>query len=153
MTETTWNPHFAAPTRSVPGESIDDYRARRAAEQLRQDEIRQQELAEQRSAHNTPDMRIRAWEKAHWLRLPSQPAHPVLQAVAAATGLPLALVEEEQRRRAERAQAAATAASTAAAAATAPSAVVAAEASVEPSPEVPASPADAPANPEARGSD
>jgi hypothetical protein len=141
VTETTWNPHFAAPTRSVPGESIDDYRARRAAEQQRQDEIRQQELAEQRSAHNTPDMRIRAWEKAHWLRLPSQPAHPVLQAVATATGLPLALVEEEQRRRAERAQAAATAAATAA------SAAIVAEAAVEPSAEVPASPPDAPANP------
>jgi hypothetical protein len=137
VTETTWNPHFAAPTRSVPGESIDDYRARRAAEQLRQDEIRQQELAEQTSSHNTPDMRIRAWEKAHWLRLPSQPAHPVLKAVATATGLPLALVEEEQRRRAARSQALA--------------AAVAAEAAAEPAPAAPASEPDAPVDPEVTG--
>ena len=64
---------------------------------------RQLMLAEQCSSENTPDVRIRAWEKAHVLSLPSDPAHPVLRSIAICTGLTIAQVQEEQRvRRARR---------------------------------------------------
>jgi hypothetical protein len=60
---------------------------------------RQRVLAEQHSSINPPDVRIRAWEKAHALRLPSDPGHPVLRAVATSTALTIAQVQEEQRAR------------------------------------------------------
>ena len=74
-----------------------------AHEESERAEKRRQELAEQRSDLNSPDVRIRAWEKIHQLRLPSDPAHPVLYVVAVSTGLTLAQVREEQRSRAGRA--------------------------------------------------
>jgi hypothetical protein len=60
---------------------------------------RQLVLAEQCSSENPPDVRIRAWEKAHDLRLPGDPEHPVLRTVAIGTGLTIAQVREEQRAR------------------------------------------------------
>ncbi|HEX4389485.1 MAG TPA: hypothetical protein VH109_12745 [Steroidobacteraceae bacterium] len=57
------------------------------------------DLAEQRSDLNPPDVRIRAWEKLHALRLPGDPSHPVLDVIAISTGLTLAQVQEEQRSR------------------------------------------------------
>ena len=60
---------------------------------------RQLILAEQCSPGNPPDVRIRAWEQAHALCLPSDPAHPVLRAVARSTGLTVEQVQEEQRMR------------------------------------------------------
>jgi hypothetical protein len=78
---------------------------RSAAERLAQEESeraekRRQELAEQRSEVNPPNVRIRVWEKIHQLRLPSDPSHPVLRVIAVSTGLTLADVREEQRIRA-----------------------------------------------------
>lgn len=64
------------------------------AEERRQK--RQLLIAEQTAYENTPDVRIRAWETAHHLRLPSDPEHPVLPAVAICTGLTVAQVQEEQ---------------------------------------------------------
>jgi hypothetical protein len=80
---------------------------RTSAERLAQDkseraEKRRQELAEQRSELNAPDVRIRTWEKVHQLRLPSDPAHPILDVIAVSTRLTLAEVQEEQRTRATR---------------------------------------------------
>lgn len=60
-------------------------------------EKRRQELAEQRSEFNPPNGRIRAWEKTHQLRLPSDPTHPVLSMIAVSAGLTLAEGREEQR--------------------------------------------------------
>lgn len=57
------------------------------------------DLAEQKSIMNPPDVRIRAWEKVHALRLPRDPEHPVLYVVAMSTGLTLAQVQQEQRAR------------------------------------------------------
>jgi hypothetical protein len=71
-----------------------------AHEESERAERRRQELAEQRSQFNPPNVRIRAWEKIHQLRLPSDPAHPVLSVIAVSTGLTLAEVREEQRTRA-----------------------------------------------------
>jgi hypothetical protein len=48
--------------------------------------------------HAVP-VRIRAWEKMHGLRLPSDPAHPILRVIASNTGISLACLREEQRAR------------------------------------------------------
>ena len=75
--------------------------AHEAEERLQKRELL---LAEQRSRDNAPDVRIRAWEKAHALCLPSDPGHPVLRSIAICTGLTIAQVQEEQCvRRARRA--------------------------------------------------
>jgi hypothetical protein len=67
-----------------------------AEERLRQ---RQRELAEQSSIANPPDVRIRAWEKVHALRMPADAAHPVLDVIAHGTGLALEQIHAEQRAR------------------------------------------------------
>jgi hypothetical protein len=77
-----------------------------AQEERERAERRRQQLAEQRSDANPPDVRIRTWERLHGLRLPSDPAHPVLDLIAVSTRLTLEQVHDEQRARA--AQAAAT---------------------------------------------
>ena len=76
---------------------------RLAQEESERAERRRQELAEMRSNLNPPDVRVRAWEKIHQLRLPSDPAHPILDVIAVSTRLTLAEVQEEQRSRAARA--------------------------------------------------
>jgi len=65
-------------------------------ERLRQ---RQRELAEQSSSANPPDVRIRAWEKVHALRMPDDAAHPVLDVIAHCTGLALEQIHAERRAR------------------------------------------------------
>ena len=76
---------------------------RLAHEEQERAEKRRQELAEQRSELNPPDVRIRTWEKVHQLRLPADPTHPILDVIAISTRLTLADVREEQRIRAVRA--------------------------------------------------
>ncbi len=76
---------------------------RLAHEEHERAEKRRQDLAEQRSELNPPEVRIRTWEKLHQLRLPSDPAHPILDVIAISTRLTLAEVREEQRTRAARA--------------------------------------------------
>jgi hypothetical protein len=78
---------------------ITDHRARLALEEKERAQKRRVELAEQRSSANPPDVRIRAWEKTHGLRLPSDPTHPILDVIAVATRLTLEDVHEEQRAR------------------------------------------------------
>lgn len=80
-------------------EVLADYRQRRALEDLERAELKRADLAEQHSAVNSVDVRIRAWEKVHGLRMPSDPKHRVLHAIAAATQLALADVLNEQGRR------------------------------------------------------
>ena len=70
-------------------------------EQNEEAERAQRARIEQSSELNTPDMRIRAWEKLHRLTLPRGSAHAVLDVVARATRLTLEQVREEQRRRSE----------------------------------------------------
>ena len=79
-----------------------------AAERLTHEEFeraekRRLELADQRSELKPPDVRIRTWERIHALRLPSDPAHPILGVIAVSTRLTLEEVREEQRTRAARA--------------------------------------------------
>ena len=75
---------------------------RLAHEKFERAEKRRQELADQRSDLNPPDVRIRTWERIHALRLPSDPAHPILDVIAVSTRLTLEEVREEQRSRAAR---------------------------------------------------
>jgi hypothetical protein len=76
---------------------------RLAHEEYERAEKRRLELAEQRSELNPPDVRIRTWERIHELRMPSDPAHPILDVIAVSTRLTLEEVREEQRARAARA--------------------------------------------------
>lgn len=82
-----------------PGELATDYRVRLAEERAEADERRRVELLDLSATTNSPEARIRAWERAHGLTLPRDAAHPVLNSVAAATRLTLEQVREEQRRR------------------------------------------------------
>ena len=83
----------------IPGELISEYRTRLALEQVQADDRRRLELSELTATTNTPDARIRAWERTHGLSLPRAATHPVLNSVAAATRLTLEQVHAEQRRR------------------------------------------------------
>lgn len=77
-----------------------EHRARIAHEQQQEQERKQQELLEQMSERNTPAQRILIWERRHGLTLPRGANHPALGVVAAATGLALEQMHEEQLRRA-----------------------------------------------------
>jgi hypothetical protein len=88
------SPKTAAPPYTP--EPIRTHAERLAHEAEERRQKRQLLLAEQCAYENTPDVRIRAWETAHHLRLPSDPGHPVLPAVAICTGLTVAQVQEEQ---------------------------------------------------------
>jgi hypothetical protein len=83
----------------LPGELNADYRARIVRQQAEAAEDRQQKLTEQTSMLNTPERRIRIWEHLHALPLPRAATHPLLNVVAAQTGLTLEQVQDEQRKR------------------------------------------------------
>ena len=85
-----------------------DYRRRRELEEAERAELKRMNLETQCSPSSSADLRIRAWEKLHRLSMPSDPTHRVLAAIATATQLTLADVQNEQRlRSARRASAAA----------------------------------------------
>jgi hypothetical protein len=90
--------HNASPPR--PTTELVQTHAERVAQEA---EVRLHErqliLAEQCSSENPPDVRIRAWEKAHELRLPRDPEHAVLSAIAICTGLTIAQIQDVQRAR------------------------------------------------------
>ena len=75
---------------------------RLAREEYERSEKRRQELAQQRSELNPPEVRIRTWERIHQLRMPSDPGHPIRDVIAISTRLTLEEVREEQRMRAAR---------------------------------------------------
>jgi hypothetical protein len=83
-------------------DSLIDYRQRRAIEERERAEVKRADVAEQCSAFNSVELRIRAWEKVHQLRMPSDPKHPALGAIAVATQLTLADILNEQRLRSAR---------------------------------------------------
>jgi hypothetical protein len=82
------------------GEPNADFRARIARRQAEAAEIRQRELIEQASTINSPDLRIRIWERLHEIPLPRDSAHRLLGVIAAQTGLTMVQVQDEQRTRA-----------------------------------------------------
>jgi hypothetical protein len=76
------------------------YRARAEIEEEERALQKRSQLAAQRSEQNPPDVRIRAWEDVHKLRLPVDSEHPILDVIAVGTRLTLAQVQAEQRARA-----------------------------------------------------
>jgi len=86
----------------VDDDIASDYRRRRALEERERAELKRMELETQCSPFSSADLRIRAWETVHRLSMPSDPNHPVLVAIATATHLTLADVQNEQRLRSER---------------------------------------------------
>jgi hypothetical protein len=99
MDHPTWLfAHDTQPPRMVK-ELVATFAERLALEEQERAHERRVRRAEQSSELNSPEVRIRAWEKLHGLRLPSDPAHPVLEVVAINTGLTRAQVLEEQRAR------------------------------------------------------
>lgn len=83
-------------------EILSDYRQRKAIEENERAERRRADSAEQYSALNSADRRIRAWEKIHQLRMPSDASHPVVAAIVRATQLTMEEVLNEQRLRSAR---------------------------------------------------
>ncbi|MBV9723791.1 MAG: hypothetical protein JO299_01335 [Gammaproteobacteria bacterium] len=65
-------------------------------------EKRREDLAELRSDLNTPEQRIRAWERVHELTLPLNPNHPILDVIAVKTRLTIEQVQDVQRAEAAR---------------------------------------------------
>jgi hypothetical protein len=76
---------------------------RRAAVQREAEERalqRQDALAAQRSPLNSPQERLRMWERLHSLSLPLNRAHKLVRVIAEQTDLTVSEVQDEQRRRA-----------------------------------------------------
>ena len=90
------------PIRPLPplGESSAAFRQRAEALQYEAAEWRRQQLAEQSSPLNSASARIVAWERLHQVDLPSNPAHRLVDVIAANTGLTTAEVRAEQQLRA-----------------------------------------------------
>ena len=80
-------------------ELLADHRERLALEEEERERRRTGQFDELRSEINSVPVRIRAWEKMHGLRLPSDPAHPILRVIASTTGISLACLREEQQAR------------------------------------------------------
>ena len=81
-------------------ELLADHRERLALEEEERERKRTTQFEELRSEVNSVSVRIRAWEKMHGLRLPSDPTHPILRVIMSSTGISLACLREEQQARA-----------------------------------------------------
>lgn len=75
------------PSASAAEDIIRDHRARVAIEEETRIVKRLAAQAEQCETSTTPEARIRAWEKLHELRLPSDAGHPIVTIIALATHL------------------------------------------------------------------
>ncbi len=80
-------------------DAMADHRERRELEERERERVRTQRYEELRSEFNSTDVRVRAWEKLHGLRLPTSSEHPVLDVISAATGIPVAVLRDEQHAR------------------------------------------------------
>ena len=80
--------------------SVNDRRAQVQREDAERAMDREKQLATQASPFNTPEERIRIWERLHALPLPRNANHTLLRVIAAQTELTVAQVQEEQQRRA-----------------------------------------------------
>ena len=82
-------------------EPLFDHRARLEQMQFEAAARRDRALIDQRSPENSPEVRVRIWERLHQVRMPKDPAHPIMARIAEVTGLELAEVLEVQRFRAQ----------------------------------------------------
>ena len=78
-----------------------DFRARLIQQQAENAARRKLDLAAQSSRLNSAEERIRIWERLHEVNLPRDPAHRLIDIIAANTGLTDIEVRDEQQRRAE----------------------------------------------------
>ena len=85
------------PSSSTAVDIMRDHRARLAIEEETRIARRLAAQAEQCESSKAPEVRIRAWEKLHELRLPSDAAHPIVTIVALATHLTMAEVWQVQQ--------------------------------------------------------
>jgi hypothetical protein len=81
-------------------EPILAHQARLERMQFEAAERRTRALIDQCSPNNTPEMRVRVWERLHGVRLPKSATHAVLPQVAEQTALDITEVLEVQRLRA-----------------------------------------------------
>lgn len=81
-------------------EAILDHRARTEQALFEAAQRRDRALVDQRSPENSPEARVRIWERLHQVRLPRDPEHAILPRVAEQTALSLLDVQEVQRSRA-----------------------------------------------------
>ena len=82
-------------------EPLFDHRARLEQMQFEAAARRDRALIDQRSPENSPEVRVRIWERLHQVRMPKDPAHPIMARIAEVTGMELAEVLEVQRSRAQ----------------------------------------------------
>jgi hypothetical protein len=94
------SPAMGRPSSSATEDPMMDFRARLVHQQAEAAERRRLDLAEQSSRLKTAEERIRIWERIHEVTLPKDPAHRLVDIIAANTGLMTADVHEEQQRRA-----------------------------------------------------
>jgi hypothetical protein len=94
------SPTMGRPSSTAPEDPMMDFRARLVHQQAEAAERRRLDLVEQSSRLKTAEERIRIWERIHEVTLPKDPAHRLVDIIAANTGLMSSDVHEEQQRRA-----------------------------------------------------
>ena len=92
-------PSLGRPSTPSGEDPMMDFRARLVHQQAEAAERRRMDLAEQSSRLKTAEERIRIWERIHEVTLPRDPAHRLVDIIAANTGLTNADVRDEQQRR------------------------------------------------------
>ena len=80
--------------------NVSDRRAAVQREEAERAAERKEQIASQSSPLNTPEDRIRIWERLHALALPRSATHRLVRVIATQTELSVQQVQEEQRRRA-----------------------------------------------------
>ena len=93
-------PSLGRPSIPAGDDPMMDFRARLVHQQAEAAERRRMDLAEQSSRLKSAEERIRIWERIHEVTLPRDPAHRLVDIIAANTGLTDADVRDEQQRRA-----------------------------------------------------
>lgn len=94
------SPALGRPSSQPSEDPMMDFRARLVHQQAEAAERRRMDLAEQSSRSKSAEERIRIWERIHEVTLPRDPAHRLVDIIAANTGLTDADVRDEQQRRA-----------------------------------------------------
>lgn len=100
MEDKTPSPASAFARPSIDEASM-DFRARMLSRQAETAARRQLGLAEQCSARNSAEERIRIWERLHAITLPREADHRLIEVIAGDTGLTGTDVRDEQLRRAQ----------------------------------------------------
>lgn len=91
------------PSTTTSADIMREHRARVAIEEETRIEKRRAAQAEQCADSTTPQARIRAWERLHGLRMPSDATHPIVVVIATETHLTIDEIRHEQQARKGRA--------------------------------------------------